>query len=223
MLHFFAAIARRHPLSTQVATGGVIAALGDQLMQRSLEGSKSRDLDWERTARFVAIRIAVVTPCYFGWISLLERVTLTGKKGVFAKVALDSLVWTPSFQCTFFLCMGLLEGFTIQEGCDRAAQTVPMTMPASWLFWIPLQTINFWLIPIHYRVTWVNGCSVVWTTLMSGFNEWARNTQQQAQKGIPKTAGQSQTESAIERETVPQPSCPRAAGYQSRHMHSASQ
>ena len=132
--------------------------------------------DWDglRTLRFSAFRCLVFSPLYVGWITLLERITLPRHSAVMAKTLLDSLVWTPTFHSIFYTWMAVTEGMSLREACARTWRMLPTTVPASWVFWMPVQAVNFWFVPVHLRVTLVNVISAGWSAVMSGFNEYAR-------------------------------------------------
>ena len=38
---------------------------------------------------------------------------------------------------------------------------------AGWKFWVPASCINFWLVPLRYRVLYMSTCGLLWTGYLS--------------------------------------------------------
>lgn len=71
---------------------------------------------------------------------------------------------TPPIYLIFYTSMSLMEGKEdILEECK--SKFIP-TFQTSCLFWLPVQTVNFFLIPNTIRVAYVGMCSFVWLNIL---------------------------------------------------------
>ena len=85
-------------------------------------------------------------------------------------VLLEQLFYVPVYQVVFYLVLALAEGQPPHEGVRRALKSLPRSLPASWLFWVPTQLINYGLVPPHARVIFVNVFNLFWNVFLSHFN-----------------------------------------------------
>ncbi len=65
--------------------------------------------------------------------------------------------------------MGAMQGMTPQEIYDRIADVLWDTQKAQWVFWIPVQLLNFQFVPVRHQLNVVLATSVVWTALLSAW------------------------------------------------------
>ena len=63
--------------------------------------------------------------------------------------------------------MGAMLGMTPQQIYDRIADVLWETQKAQWVFWIPVQLLNFQFVPVRHQLNVVLVTSVVWTALLS--------------------------------------------------------
>ena len=172
----YSAFSERHPFESNMATCGAIAGLGDALVQ--VIDQSSSGYDYLRTLRFVTYRVAVVMPLYTAWMALLNKASLPGPplQQAATKAILDNMFFSPPAQLLFYTTMALLEGKNGQVALQRCASMLPVSLPASWVFWIPIQLVCFGLIPPHLRVAYVQAVGFVWNMFLSAFGQSARST-----------------------------------------------
>jgi len=60
-----------------------------------------------------------------------------------------------------------LQGFTVNQVYDRVASTLWDTLKAQWVFWIPVQLVNFKYVPVRHQLNFVLVVSLVWTSFLS--------------------------------------------------------
>ena len=166
-------LCKSQPTLANAVTVGTVALLGDLIMQ-SLEIVSGASAGWDarRCVRFVTIRTAITTTLYTPWLRALD-LTVRGlpplTTGVI-KAVLDCAIYTPLYHVTLFSSVALMEGRPWDEAMARCVATLPRSLPASWSFWLPTQTITFSLVPSHLRVTFINAVSLVWNSIMSGLS-----------------------------------------------------
>ena len=149
-----------------------LTAVGGDLLSQSLEAS---GYSLARTVRFTLFRICFQMPIYAAWIGFLERFNhrIPPNAVPAAKTAIECVTYTPLYQMFFFTVMALSEGLALSEAFGRAVQTLPVSLPASFKFWIPVQLFTYGSCPVQWRVSFVNVVSLVWNAIMSSFNAGA--------------------------------------------------
>jgi protein Mpv17 len=65
--------------------------------------------------------------------------------------------------------MGAMQGMTPQQIYDRIADVLWETQKAQWVFWIPVQLLNFKFVPVRHQLNVVLVTSIVWTALLSAW------------------------------------------------------
>ena len=65
--------------------------------------------------------------------------------------------------------MGAMQGKSLQQSYDRIADVLWETQKAQWVFWIPVQLLNFRFVPVRHQLNVVLLTSVVWTALLSAW------------------------------------------------------
>ena len=62
-----------------------------------------------------------------------------------------------------------MQGMTFEQIYDRIANVLWDTQKAQWVFWIPVQLVNFRFVPVRHQLNVVLLTSVVWTALLSAW------------------------------------------------------
>jgi len=88
----------------------------------------------------------------------------------FKKVAFDMLVITP-FLCLpiAYIIKALVFKQTFMTGINRYINDVKNNslLKKYWMVWIPVQSLTFTIIPIHFRITFIAAFSFFWLILLS--------------------------------------------------------
>lgn len=66
---------------------------------------------------------------------------------------MDQFVLTPCVLSLFFTCQSLLEGKGFTEAKRRIETSWWPTIQRNWSLWIPVQAVNFSVVPLQYRVS----------------------------------------------------------------------
>ncbi|KAG0654299.1 Protein required for ethanol metabolism [Rhodotorula mucilaginosa] len=182
----------RRPYATGMVSAAVLFGAGDVLAQQGIE-KKGANHDpapirsCERSGyphtvvRTVTraeglIFAPLITRVYGG----IDRIRFSSKvTTTVARVAVDQFVLTPCVLSLFFTCQSLLEGKGFGEAKRRIETSWWPTIQRNWSLWIPVQAINFSIVPLHYRLLVVNFTSLFWNAYLSYAN---------AQQGTPAEA-----------------------------------
>lgn len=196
-----------NPVLSKMVTASTTNCLGDigaQLITKRPEDK----YQWERTARFTALGFFVIGPLLHNWYSFLAR-TFAGKapamvaakllldRGVVrasllevllavedggAQAALHPLQFTPIMIAIVFSATMASEGKAKQIPA-KLRQDWGSTVIANWGLAIPVQAVNFSVVPIQFQVLWIQTFAVLWKIYLS----WKAHLK--VKRTIPPSAG----------------------------------
>eukprot|EP01025_Chloroclados_australasicus_P018044 TRINITY_DN19311_c0_g2_i1.p2 TRINITY_DN19311_c0_g2~~TRINITY_DN19311_c0_g2_i1.p2 ORF type:complete len:203 (+),score=16.22 TRINITY_DN19311_c0_g2_i1:83-691(+) len=146
-------------------TSGSLSALGDciaQVIQR-----QERDYEWQRTLRMFGFGFLFYGPYQYWWYRALDMWFPTHTTSSFlAKVALNQTVLGPIVVGTIFIWTLSLTG-KWSEIPQKLERDLAKTVMNGWKFWVPAACINFYVIPLTWRVFYMSWCGVVWAAYLS--------------------------------------------------------
>lgn len=177
---------RRAPLRTNLCTAVPLMVVGDGFAQflesRKHAESLNQTFSLKRTTKMAAYSGLVFTPCFFTVYKLADRL-FHGKTLLVAvqKAAFTAIAGgIPSN--ALFLVLGttldimLLGGLVEHEStfgdvvASRLCTGLPELMQASFLFWLPMDSLNFFLASPMYRVMMTSIAAVTWNCYLSFFS-----------------------------------------------------
>jgi len=93
--------------------------------------------------------------------------TFVGTAGrvVAKKVLLDSFVASPPMMFVFFTSLAFMEGR--RNVLDEFRYKFPVTYGLSLCFWLPVQTVNFFLVPAKGRIGFIAVSAFFWSTVLT--------------------------------------------------------
>ena len=60
----------------------------------------------------------------------------------------------------------------IKNSSMRTSHAFACSVHAGWKFWVPASVVNFWVVPLQYRVLWMSTCGLFW----AGYLSYTSNT-----------------------------------------------
>lgn len=148
-IHFL----NKRPLLTKVMTGSVLYSSGDIITQK-LEKQK----EWNRKRTFAMCIYGGfwLSPFLHHWYKLIVNFSLL------KKIMIDQSIVAP---------INLFMYQTINIVCSMKSLSNESnyfhTLVKLWMFWIPVQMINFKYIPLQGRVLFVNVAGMSWSIILS--------------------------------------------------------
>lgn len=138
---------------------------------------KKHELDIGRFARMASWGLLVNGPAGHAWYHFLDKlVKVGGAKGIISKLILDQAVFTPPFIACFFVWQQALSGDGMREAFDTAKENLWPTLKVNWSFWSVAHLATFSVVPLEYRVLFVNVKNFVWggflSAVASGESKW---------------------------------------------------
>ena len=104
----------------------------------------------------------------FRRVDILEEGTLKDKaKEVGVKVLFDNLFFQAPFLTCYFLVTGMLEGLSPSAVFDKTQRNFHAAWFYGVLLWGPVQSANFWLVPVPFQALVVNVVNAGWKTSLS--------------------------------------------------------
>jgi hypothetical protein len=181
-------IFKRHPLASSCVVYGGLYAAAEITQQTMNQVFKSRTnsiavkavccdsaggggvldkfkYDIDSVQRYLFIGTCVYSPVFYAWYKWLDS-RFRGKavKVVVTKILLDQFLLGPPSLACFFVLMSYLEGKAdVWAECKKKFAT---TYALDCIFWIPVQAINFALVPKSYRVPFIGAAAFVWLNIL---------------------------------------------------------
>ena len=166
-----------HPLATKVVTACGLAIAGDALAQKR---ECLDTYDAPRATSFVlfdALYRGGFQHETFPWIvdtfqgAALLAVLPTASPNLAAAVectAFNQLLVVPFvYYPLFFAITGAVQGLTPERSFQRAKQIVVGLTLKNWAFWIPVQMLQFFFLPLDLQVPYTCVMGLVWNVILS--------------------------------------------------------
>lgn len=180
---------QKSPVRTKAVTGGILWGIGDWVAQvvpeaakysqtetesTNTTGTTKFEYDYPRTLRAMTFGFVIHAPTSHVHFNLLEYLTiksgLTGLKIPVFKAFMEQFVyWSWISNTMYHGTMGAMQGLTLDQIYKRVEDVLWDTQKAQWVFWIPVQLLNFRFVPVRHQLNVVLLTSVVWTALLSAW------------------------------------------------------
>ncbi|XP_021964630.1 mpv17-like protein 2 [Folsomia candida] len=166
---FFRTLFSKHPLTVNTISGAGLFIVGDFIEQKieSWRGVHGKELDTHRLGRIAAVGLLESPPHYYFYKYLDIHYPGKSFKMISKKILLDQVIACPMFSVLFFIPLALLEGKSWGRSCEEFKNKFPYVYLVDWILWPPCQLINFYFVPAHYRVLYVNTFTVLWNVFLS--------------------------------------------------------
>jgi len=167
----YMALNARHPVPIKAATSGLVYVLGDVLSQR-VTGGAGTPLDQARAVRSGIIGCTMHGPMSHWWYIALDAFCDAAGLAaawwvVLAKVCLDQLVWSPTWNGCYVAMTGLMKGTNPRQVALDVRRTCLPLLLKSVKLWGPVHVITYWLVPQGLRLLWVDTVEILWTIMLS--------------------------------------------------------
>ncbi|CAG7838439.1 unnamed protein product [Allacma fusca] len=160
---------QRYPMIKMSAQAGGLMAAGDVISQTCVEGKGLKDIDKLRTLRFGCIGSFFVGPTLSRWYGVLDRYIVIKSPGkqALAKMAVDQFGFAPIFIVLFLGVNGITNGKEVSQIKEDVKRDYTTILEANYKIWPAVQIVNFWIIPAHMRVLFVQTFALLWNTYLS--------------------------------------------------------
>lgn len=180
------------PIVTNSITAGFLYGSSDlaaQNLERWLGVARpgKTEYNYDRTVRMATFGVFFAGPVLANWYPLLHKATAAFRVGLIpvawnesfrkavrldspaerakevgVKVFFDNALFQAPFITMYFIVMGYLEGLSSSEVYAKTTEN----FHAAWMYgaflWVPVQSINFWFIPVSHHALVVNMVNIGW-------------------------------------------------------------
>ncbi|XP_066560808.1 mitochondrial inner membrane protein Mpv17 isoform X2 [Amia ocellicauda] len=158
----------KHPWKLQIFTAGSLMGIGDVISQQLIERKGLTNHSVQRTAKMMSIGFCFVGPVLGGWYKALDKLVPGASKTVaLKKMILDQAVFAPCFLGCFLTITGTLNGLTVEKNLTKLKRDYPDALISNYYLWPPVQIVNFYFIPLHYRLAVVQVVAIIWNSYLS--------------------------------------------------------
>jgi len=189
------AIPKTYPLLFGACFTSGKTCLADFFVQTYVEGKALDDVDWKRTSVFMVFGFFYMGIAqYYLYVELMAKrlypnagkyaakslkdkmKDIKGTKELFAQVAIDQIIHVPF---VFYPCYYLTKCAIMEVPAGHEDQSLPelvwykwttnfvADVKTSWMIWIPCNTVNFGMMPMHFRVPFMAVCSFGFCLVLS--------------------------------------------------------
>ncbi len=160
------------PIRTKALTSGAVYAIGDVISQRSV-GAGMGELDRGRVLRSTIAGLVGHGPMSHLWYHASDFffddvVRLRHAWWDFApKVALDQAVFGPIWNNSYILLLGVMQLHGPGRIWDDMRRTTLPLVLSGLRLWPFVHVVTYGLIPVEYRLLWVDAVEIVWVTILA--------------------------------------------------------
>ena len=156
------------PILTKSITGGILAACGDLIAQKSDLSKQDDPLATRKFLVFTMFGASWTGPINHYWLGFLARKFPDNSfKALGKKLLVQHLVWNPFFYLPYFFTFnGILLGLSFQELESWIRKDfIPMLLYC-WIVWIPI-TAWIFSIPERFQSVVMSSISLLWNSFLA--------------------------------------------------------
>lgn len=140
---------------------------GDLVSQSILQHDDP--FDWRRTARFATAGIIFVGPAVRGCLLMIDKIfgPTRSFKVMVRKVIFDQGLLAPVFTAANMSVLTGLKTFSIHGIQQELERSYFDLLKMNYKFWPMVSIINFYFVPLTYRVLFGSSAALLWNTAVS--------------------------------------------------------
>ncbi|CAL8073337.1 unnamed protein product [Orchesella dallaii] len=173
----FSRIARRlkgSPVFIASLQAGGLMSVGDGISQTMVE--KKDKFDVGRNIRFGLLGLCIIGPTLRTWYGILDRrinIQASKLRTAVVKMAVDQGIFAPIFIGNFLGINSLTQGNSLSQMKNDVSKNFKDVVISNYKLWPAVQLISFSVVPLQYRVLFVQSVAVFWNTYLS----WKTNSE----------------------------------------------
>ena len=86
---------------------------------------------------------------------------------IIVRVIIDQTVFTGILMCCYIVFNGLINGYTFKQSMHAIQLQFISNIKLSWIVWLPVSILNTTVIPIEYRMTFINTVNLPFTIILA--------------------------------------------------------
>ncbi|KAI9279582.1 hypothetical protein BY458DRAFT_30679 [Sporodiniella umbellata] len=146
---------------------------GDVVAQQAVEKKGWAQHDFNRTLRMTTFGGIFAGPILSTWYRWIDKTIVhrAPSKALLYKVACDQFLFAPCFIGAFFTGQGLFEGKSLDEIREKLTNGYTTALIGNYKIWPAVQLINFYFVPLNYRLMVTNVVALGWNAYLSTINQ----------------------------------------------------
>lgn len=175
VLKWYGNLLETKPIRTKCITTFITFGAGDLLCQYFEIKSKSKlKYDYIRAFRQASFGFLISPYLHLQFSIIIPYLFPSGKRFTIIKsVIYHQTIVTGILIVAFFIYLDLLSGKSFDQTLKELRIKFFQCLFASWSVWPVLMTINFSIIPVHWRLLFANFCGLFW----NGYLSYMQNVQ----------------------------------------------
>jgi protein Mpv17 len=147
----------KYLLGTNLLVSMGFSGMGD-ITEQIFEISSKYQSKWDyyRTLKLTATGLSVGLVCHYWYIYLDKHYSHPSHVNIFKKVLLSQVVFSPICLVVFFSTLGVINRSSPREIYDNLMTKGKRIYMVEWAVWPPASLVNFYLVPLRYRVLYDN-------------------------------------------------------------------
>lgn len=155
------------PFLTNVLTTTTFMTTGDLVSQTFFQDKEH--IDYAQTARFAIAGLIYVGPVVRGCIVMIDKMFGPTKSNVILlkKVLFDQLINAPCFLVGNISLLTYMKTQSLDSIKEELTRSYFPLLKTNYSFWPAVQAVNFYFIPIAYRVLFGSTCAFMYNIAFS--------------------------------------------------------
>jgi protein Mpv17 len=151
----------KYLLVTNLTISVGFSAIGD-MIEQMFEIIAKYEETWnkQRTFNFAATGFPVGILCHYWYMALDKYYHTTTHPIILKKILLSQIVFSPLCLLVFFVTLGILNNSTNKEIKHNLIEKGRQIYLAEWLVWPVASLINFYHVPLRFRILYDNSISL---------------------------------------------------------------
>lgn len=104
----------------------------------------------------------------YNWYKFLDKIII-GQAGLapFKKVCVDQLLMAPTVSFSIVSLLEAMQGSNLSQIKQKLVNNLPSIVSNQYKIWPLAQLVNFYFIPLHYRLLYVNIVAFFWNIYLA--------------------------------------------------------
>lgn len=172
------------PLITKSLTSSGIMSISDIMCQEVVAKATPVEDRPSKLDKTRVLHVAITGAIWSGpithyWYIILEKMYAVIAKaaninkpaiGLVIKLILDSIIFSSVTITGYFTLRSILEGTGLKGAKEKVSTRFLTTLFGAWKFWPMANAVNFWFVPMQFRVLYMNVLSLFWTGWLTYVN-----------------------------------------------------
>jgi len=168
LLALYRGLLHKKPFLTNALTASAFMTIGDLISQKILQDGRNQ-LDVGRTTSFAIVGLIFDGPVSHGCFVALDKIFghATNAAVSSKKLLADQILIAPVFLACEISLLTILRRTSREQARSELVKKYLDILKINYAFWPFVQILNFYFIPLNYRVLFGSGAALMWNVIFS--------------------------------------------------------